>query len=310
MRHVLLTSRQLEFIEPDLADAYRVLKAWENVTEQDREQVRALICLGHETPAEYLGSLPALGLIACYTTGYDAIDVGEMSRRGISVAHAPGVTAEPVAEFALALILASYRNVVSGMDRLLDGKWTKDAAPLIGKSLSGERIGIVGLGDIGRAVAWRCEALGMLVSWWGHRPKPDAAWPMAPSLEELAREVDILCVCTSANTDNVGMISSEIIDAVGSQGLLVNIARGQLVDEDAMIDALKSGRLGAAAIDVFASEPTDPSKWRGVPNIVCTPHIAGASQSNLPRMTSMLRANLDAYFTDRPLPYPASKAGA
>src|SRR3546814_3957679 len=228
-----------------------------------------------------------------------------MNRRGIQVSHAPGVTAEPVAEFALALILASYRNIVGGMAQLREGFWVKDGVPLIGRSLHGARIGIVGLGAIGRALAWRCELLGMQVSWWGPRTKADASWPRAESLEALARDTDILAICTSADATNVGMISSAAIDAIGPDGLLVNVARGQLVDEDALMDALRRGRLGAAAPDDFATEPKPPYRWEGVPRITFPPPIAGASRNNLSKMTAMLRSNLDAFFSGSPVPNPA-----
>lgn len=302
--NVLLVPRELEFVAPELEDAYGILRLWERPTPDELAHARALICLGHQSPETVLADLPRLGLIACYTTGYDGIDIGAMQRRGIQVSHAPGVTAEPVAEFALAIILAAYRNIVRGAFMLREGGWVKGGDPLIGRSLEGARVGIVGLGAIGRALAWRCEALGMKVSWWGPRPKPDASWPRAESLEALARDVDVLVVCTSANSANVGLISSAVIDALGPDGLLVNVARGQMVDEDALIAALKAGRLGSAALDVFATEPTPASRWEGVPNVICTPHIAGASRDNLPKMTALLRANLDAFFAGRPLPNP------
>src|SRR3546814_19951404 len=127
-----------------------------------------------------------------------------MNRRGIQVSHAPGVTAEPVAEFALALILASYRNIVGGMAQLREGFWVKDGVPLIGRSLHGARIGIVGLGAIGRALAWRCELLGMKVSWWGPRPKAAASWPRADSHTALARDQALLPSFPRADPHTVG----------------------------------------------------------------------------------------------------------
>lgn len=302
---ILLAPRELDFISCDLEDGYQILKLWENPPADKLAQTRALVCLGHQSPEALVGRMPQLGLVACYTTGYDAVDVEAMCRRGIQVSHAPGVTAEPVAEFALALILAAYRNVVRGALQVREGRWLTDGIPLIGRSIEGTRIGIVGLGAIGRALAWRCAALGMKVNWWGPRPKADASWPRAGSLEELARDTDVLAVCTSADATNAGMISSTVIDAIGPDGLLVNVARGQLVDEDALIDALKRGRIGGAALDVFATEPTPQSRWDGVPNVICTPHIAGASRDNLSRMTAMLRTNLDAFFAGDPLPNPA-----
>jgi phosphoglycerate dehydrogenase-like enzyme len=123
-------------------------------------------------------------------------------------------------------------------------------------------------------------------------------------LEDLARSADILAVCASSDADNEGMISANVIEAVGPNGLLVNVGRGQLVDEDSLIEALKSDRLGAAALDVFASEPTSAMRWRDVPNVICTPHIAGATWESLGRMTAMCRSNLDAFFAGLPLPNP------
>ena len=302
---VLVVPRELDFIMADLENAYRVLRLWEGPHSDDMAEARALVCLGHQSPDEVIARMPRLQLIACYTTGFDALDVEMLNNRGIQVSHAPGVTAEPVGEFALALILASYRNVVSGALRVRSGGWVKNGTPLIGRSLEGARIGIVGLGAIGKALAWRCEALNMEVSWWGPREKADASWRRAASLQELARDTDILAVCANADANNVGLISADVIDAIGPHGLLVNVARGQLVDEDALIESLKAGRLGGAAIDVFAVEPTPPERWRDVPNVICTPHIAGASRDNLANMTAMLRANLDAFFAGRPLPNPA-----
>lgn len=303
---ILLVPRELDFISADLEDSYDILRLWEGPGTGDLARARALVCLGHQLPPELFDNMPGLELVACYTTGYDAVDVEALRRQGIEVSHAPGVTAEPVAEFGLALILASYRNVVRGFCQVREGGWIKDGVPLIGRSLRGARIGIVGLGTIGRALAWRCEALGMEVSWWGPRPKADASWPRAESLEALARDADILAVCTSADAHNVGLISSAVIDALGPNGLLVNVARGQLVDEEALIDALKVGRLGGAALDVFATEPTPAGRWEDVPNVILTPHIAGASRDNLPKMTAMLRANLDAFFAGWPLPNPVA----
>lgn len=302
---VLVTHRELDFICPEFSDAYLVLKLWEEPHEEEIAQARAVICLGHQSPEAIVARMPSLGLLACFTTGYDGLDVASLEKRGIQVSHSPNASAEPVAEFALALILAAYRNLVGGALRLREGEWVQGGVPLIGKSLAGARIGIVGLGAIGRALAQRCEALGVTVSWWGPRPKPDTAWPRIDTLEALARENDILAVCASADAGNVGLVTAAVIDALGPEGLLVNVARGQLVDEDALIDALKEGRLGGAALDVFVTEPTPPARWVGVPNVVLTPHIAGASRDTLSHMTAIVRANLDAFFDGRPLPNPA-----
>jgi lactate dehydrogenase-like 2-hydroxyacid dehydrogenase len=141
-------------------------------------------------------------------------------------------------------------------------------------------------------VARRLEALGLIVGWWGPNPKPAAAWPRAESLLALASGSDILVVAARAEAANRGLISAEVIEAVGPQGLIVNVARGQLIDEDALIAALKAGRLGRAALDVFAQEPTPPERWAEVPNTVLTPHTAGGTTDSIPRMVAQAVENV------------------
>jgi len=224
--------------------------------------------------------------------------------RGLQVSHAQDANGEDVADHAIGLILGHRRRIVEGDRRLRAGQWRDDDKPL-SRSLGGATIGIVGLGGIGAAVARRAEAMRMQVRWWGPTPKPDAPWPRADSLVDLARASDILVVAARAHAGNVGMISAEVIEALGRQGLLVNVARGQIVDEDALIAALKDGRLGGAALDVYTSEPTSAERWVDVPNTVLTPHTAGATDIAVQRMAAMLMANLAAFFAGQPLPTPA-----
>ena len=142
--------------------------------------------------------------------------------------------------------------------------------------MRGQKTGIVGLGLIGQDLARRCELLGMETRWWGPRPKPDAPWTRMDSLLDLAKWCDNLVIAAKVDASNVGLISREVIEAVGPDGLIVNVARGQIIDEDAIIAALKTGTLGAAALDVFVEEPTPFDRWRDVPNTILTPHTAGA----------------------------------
>ena len=171
-------------------------------------------------------------------------------------------------------------------------------------SLGGRRVGIVGLGAIGEAVARRCEAFALSVAWWGPREKPDAPWPRSADLTALARDSDILVVAARATEQNRGLISGEVLGALGEEGLLVNVSRGQVVDEDALIAALRSGRLGMAALDVFAEEPTPAERWAGVPNLVLTPHTAGATSAAVPKMAAMTRENLLRFFRGEALLSP------
>ena len=155
-------------------------------------------------------------------------------------------------------------------------------------------------------MARRCEAFDLTVSWWGPRAKPDAPWPRAADLVSLARDSDILVVAARATPENRGLISQDVIEALGQEGLLVNVSRGQVVDEDALIAALADGRLGMAALDVFAEEPTPAARWAAVPNVVLTPHTAGATSAAVPKMAAMTRENLLRFFGGEPLLTPVT----
>ena len=212
---------------------------------------------------------------------------------------------EDVADHALGLILAHLRRIVAGDRAVRAGGWTTEAKVLT-PSLAGKRVGIVGLGGIGEALARRCEVVRMPVAWWGPRDKPHARWPRAGSLMELARDSDVLALACRADEGNRGLVSREVIEALGPDGLLVNVARGQLVDEDALIAALRDGRLGSAALDVYAAEPTPAARWADVPNTVLTPHTGGATLPSVVAMQALLRANLAAFFAGEPLKTPVA----
>lgn len=289
--------------EAPLSERYHVIRGWEAPEDQMFPEVRAIVCLGIQRINTYLDRCPDLGLIACYTTGYDAIDLAAARQRGVAVTHAPGAPSYAVAEFALALMLAAFRNLVIGDRMVRAGEW-RPGSPMIGRSLIGARLGIVGLGDIGTELAVMAEALKMDVAWWEPWPKPEAKWPPAASLLELAKASDVLAVCASADERNRGMITSQVIDAVGPSGLIVNVARGQLIDEDALIDALRHRRLGGAALDVFETEPTTGSRWADVPGVITTPHIAGATVQTAEKMNALVIENLDRFFAQEPLATP------
>ena len=301
---LLIMQRHLAPLTAFLESQYDVYRFWEGPPVEAAHDIRALVVAG-EFPLDkpLIESLPNLQLIACFTSGYDRIDVAWCRARGLAVTHAPGVNHEDVADHALGLILAARRQIAAGDRALRAGGWTVDAKTIT-PSLNGQRLGVVGLGHIGEAVARRAEVLRMAVKWWGPRDKA-AAWPRAGSLLELARDSDILVVACKADDGNVGLISQEVIEALGPDGLLVNVARGQLVDEDALIAALKDGRLGQAALDVFEDEPTDPARWADAPNTVLTPHTGGATTEAVQGMLRLLMQNLEAAFAGEPLKTPA-----
>jgi len=302
---ILIMQRHLAPLSAFLEGAYDVYRFWEGPPVEAAHDIRALVVAGEfELDKALIERLPNLSLIACFTAGYDGIDVDWCRARGLAVTHAPAVNHEDVADHAMGLILAARRQIASGDRQLRAGGWTPDSKTIT-PSLNGQTIGIVGLGHIGEAVARRAEAMRMTVRWWAPRDKP-APWPRADSLIDLAKASDILVVACRADESNRGLISAPVIEALGSSGLLVNVARGQLVDENALIAALRDGRLGAAALDVFETEPTDAARWADVPNTVLTPHTAGATTEAVQGMLLLLIQNLQAHFNDEPLKTPVS----
>ncbi len=303
---LLIVQPHLGFLGPILEPDFTVWRFWEGPPIEAVNVIRALVVAGEFPVDKALAeAMPKLGLIACFTAGYDGVDLAWARGRGVQVSHSPGVNHEDAADHAMGLILASWRRIAAGDRMLRAGGW-KPHEKMSSPSLTGRRVGIVGLGDIGVAVARRCEAFGMSVSWWGPREKPDAPWPRATGLKALAAASDIVVVACRATAESRGLISADIIDAVGAEGLLVNVSRGQVVDEDALISALKAGRLGAAALDVYAREPTPPERWADVPNTVLTPHTAGATSAAVPKMVALTRENLRRFFADEALVNPVS----
>jgi len=300
---LLIMQRHLAPLTAFLEGDYTVYRFWEGPPVEAQAEIRALVVAG-EFPLDkhLIESLPRLELIACFTSGHDGIDVDWCRARGLPVTHAPGVNHEDVADHALGLIIAARRQIAAGDRALRAGGWTPESK-MITPSLKDQRVGIVGLGAIGEAVARRAGAMRMPVRWWGPREK-DSPWPRAASVLELARDSDILVVACKADESNRGLVSRAVIEALGPQGLLVNVARGQLVDESELIAALRDGRLGQAALDVFEDEPTDPARWGDVPNTVLTPHTAGATTEAVQGMLMLLIQNLKAAFAGEPLKTP------
>jgi lactate dehydrogenase-like 2-hydroxyacid dehydrogenase len=301
---ILIVQPHLGFLAPLLEADFTVWRFWEGPPLEAVAHIRALVVAGEFPVDKALAEgLPNLGLIACFTAGYDGVDVAWARARGLGVTHSPGVNHDDVADHAIGLMLAAWRRITAG-DRLLRaGGWhahEKMSTP----SLTGRAVGVVGLGQIGAAIARRCAPFGLTVAWWGPREKPDAPWPRAESLEALARDSDILFVACPATPQSRGLISADVIEALGPEGVLVNIARGAVVDEDALIAALRGGRLGAAALDVFAQEPTPADRWADVPHTVLTPHTAGATAAAVPKMVALTRENLRRFFAGEPLANP------
>jgi len=301
-RTVLISHEMLGGLQGRLeVEGYEVARRWDMSLEQ-AGQVEAIVHVGeNHLTHEFLKFLPTLKLIANVSVGYDGVDVPWCTAHGIAVTHADGLNAEDVADQAMGLMIGGWRDLLEGDRTLRAGRWSQEARMRPPRGLRGLKMGIMGLGHIGQAVAVRAEAFGIQVAWWGPNPKPDARWPRADSLLQLATDSDILVVACKADISNRQAVSSAVIDAVGPRGMIVNVARGSVIDEDALIDALKAGRLGRAGLDVFAVEPTPPERWADVPNTFLTPHTAGGTTNSLPLMIDQSFENLRRHFAGEPL---------
>jgi len=306
---LLLSHEMLAPIQATLEPTYRVLRLWEypdrlTFLEGPGREVQAIVHAGEvKLSTDFLSEMPRLGLIACVSVGYDGVDAPWCKAHGIAVTHSQGLNAEDVADHAVGAFLAAWRGIVTGDRIVREGRWTHADRMRPRPALAGRKAGIVGLGHIGAAIANRVEAFGLQASWWGPNPK-DAAWPMAASLLALARDADVLFVACRGDAANHHLISKAVIEAVGPKGCIVNISRGPVVDEDALIAALKDGTLGMAALDVFEQEPTPAARWADVPNTVLTPHTAGGTLESIPKMVGQTLENLRRFFHEEPLMSP------
>jgi lactate dehydrogenase-like 2-hydroxyacid dehydrogenase len=269
----------------------------------DRADIRAAITIGHVGISNaMIDALPQLGAIICFGVGVDGIDLDYARRRDIAVTNGREINHEDVADVAVGHIIATARSFTLGERVLREGRWVPPLAVPPQRRLRGMKLGIVGMGAIGQAIAARAQAFGMEIRWTGPRAKPDIVFGYEPDLLQLASWADVLAV--AARGDQTGLVSAEAIAALGPQGILVNISRGSVIDEDALIAALKSGALGAAGLDVFMEEPTPPARWANVPNTTLTPHLGGGTREALYAGSQNVLANLRAFLAGAPLVSP------
>lgn len=265
------------------------------LTPQQRAQVRVLVVSGNQRlSAADMAAYPSLGLIVAIGAGFDGVDVAAAAARGIRIVSGAGANADDVADWAVGALIAAARGLFPNDAKVRAGGWTFGQLNPV-RSLSAFSVGIVGLGHIGRAVARRLEPFRCALAWHGPRPKPDAAIPYVPDLLELARMSDALVLAAPLDAATAGMVDASVLDALGPQGILVNVGRGGLVDEDALIAALKEGRIAAAALDVFAEEPTPPARWAGVPNVILSPHTAAVTREALNAVFDLAARNVTGF---------------
>lgn len=290
---VVLTHPLPEWLRPELQDIFDFRLFDPDCP--DCRSARALLTPGNlPVSNDLLDRLPALRHISSIGSGCEGLDIDYAARRGITVTNSASATAEDVADHTVALILGLNGRLIEMDRRLRNGLW--QPADVFRRSLRDMPVGIVGLGAIGLATARRLTAFGCHISWTGPRPK-SVPYPYVADLADLAARTDILIVAARADRSNIGLIDRAIIDRIGPSGMLVNVSRGSIVDEDALVAALREGRLGGAALDVFQSEPVVDERWRDVPNMLLTPHVGGMASGIRNDIPQLLTCNLKSFFT-------------
>lgn len=259
-------------------------------------QVRAMLCNAQSViGSEQLLQWPALELIVVIGVGMDGIDLDAAEQMGIQVCNTPAISAEDIADHTLALLLAATREIVQANEFVRHGRWLRGRYPPTLR-FSGQRMGIVGLGRIGRAVARRSQAFDMSIAYTGRAPKNDVPYRWCGSVLELAADVDFLVLCASGGPATRGLIDARVLQALGPQGVLVNVGRGSIVDEKALRQALQERTIAAAALDVFVHEPQVPEALMNLPNTVLTPHMASSTRQGLQAMLAQAEACLLQHF--------------
>lgn len=263
--------------------------------------IRAVLCAGMERlDAARLALLPDLELIAVIAAGYAGIDVEVAKARGIAVTNAGSLNSGDVADYAVTLMLAHRRDLIANDRYVRDDKWPARRLPP-GRSIARDKVGIVGLGHIGGAIAERLSPFGCDIAWWGPRAKPHARWPRIETLVGLAEWASVLMIAARGEEDTRGLVDADVIAALGADGLIVNVSRGFVIDEPAMIAALRAGTLGGAALDVFDHEPIAGSRYADVPGLIMAPHVAGATEDALAAVIAAALDNIRRLFAGETL---------
>ena len=265
-------------------------------------KIRAICGSGEsKVSAELIGQLPALEIISIMGVGYDGVDVAAAKARGVMVGHTPDVLNDDVADLALALMLNVARRLPQADQFVRQGKWPGGPMPLARK-MSGARLGIVGMGRIGQAIAHRALAFGMRIAYTARSAKPALPYAFHATPRELAAASDFLVVITPGGAGTRKLIDADVLRALGPEGYLVNVARGSVVDESALIEALQQGTIAGAALDVFENEPNVPEALRSMDNVVLAPHLGSATVQTRHAMAARAFDNLEAHFAGKPLP--------
>jgi lactate dehydrogenase-like 2-hydroxyacid dehydrogenase len=267
--------------------------------------VKAIVDAGQAPiDAELMGALPNLGAIIHYMDGYDTIDIDAARRLGIGVSNTADAVSDSVADTAVGLMLMTVRGFGAAERYARAGRWSVDGPYPLTQAVTGSRVGILGLGHIGSAIAHRLTGFNCVIAYHNRHELPGSGYLYAPSEVDLAKSVDVLVVATTGRKDAPPLVSRDVLEALGPDGYLINIARGSVVDEQALVELLAQGRLAGAGLDVVAHEPDVPQQLREMDNVVVLPHVGTATAQARAAMTALTLRNLDQYLKDGTLTTP------
>ena len=265
------------------------------------QKIRGLVQGGGTvTPTELLDQLPTLEIISVFGVGYDGVPVDYCRKRGLKVTTTPDVLTDDVADVAVGLVLMTGRGFAKAERFVRGGEWEKKGPELTTK-LGGRTAGILGLGRIGKAIGQRLEAMGMKIAYTGRKAQPGVHYRFVPDLKALAAQSDFLIVACPGGPATKNLVNADVLAALGSKGTIVNIARGSIIDEPALVAALQAGTIKGAGLDVFADEPHVPKPLLAMDNVVLLPHVGSATNETRKAMGDLCKANLDAWFAGKPL---------
>jgi len=308
MESLVMINKMSPGVMASLEKIFSVRRYWETEDKAgflaQYSDARFLATNGHDgCSAEIMDALPKLEIIACYGVGTDAIDLKAAATRGIQVTNTPDVLSDAVAELALGLMLALCRRIVDADRFIREGKWVAHGYPLT-RELAGSKIGILGLGRIGTEIAKRAQAFKMQVVYCGRTEKEQAPFPFYTDLENMAKDVDWLVTVVPGGKSTEHLVDRKVLKALGAKGAIVNVGRGSLIDETAMVELLKSGELGGAALDVFEHEPEMSKELWSMPNVVLSPHQGSATDKTRNAMGDLVVKNLVAHLNGKPVLSP------
>lgn len=284
------------------APVMKNLDAATALDESERARVRAIAFKGHHGfDGAVMDRFPALGLIANFGVGYDAINTADARARGVAVTNTPDVLNDDVADLAVGMLIAHCRRMVDADAYVRSGEWGERGEFPLNRKMSGGTAGILGLGRIGREIANRLAAFRMDLHYWSRTEKETPGWTRHDDPVSLARAVDYLFVTVVGGSATEGLVSNGILDALGPDGILVNVSRGSTVDESALLKRLEDGRLGGAALDVFRNEPRIDPRFLTLPNVLLQPHQGSGTHTTRAAMGQLQRDNIAAFMQGQPL---------